>query len=482
MYNAASLSAEVEAMAIIPQPFLFRWDAVDAKSDLDRLNLVIKYLPDEDVIRELIKRRGNGRNDFPIRPMWNALLAAVVFQHRSAASLIRELTRNGELREICGFDPLLGAAAVPDEHNMSRFVGNVVELEPRIHQMFDRLVDRATTLLPTLGQALAFDGKALPSYSTGRKNRKSGQTSDPDAAHGVKTYQGVHEDGTPWQKMMHWFGYQLHLIVDSHHELPVAYEVMPANASEVTRLLPMVEELAEKHPELIARTEELAADRGLDSAEVNRRLLQDHDIRPIIDNRALWRQEKAEPGYDPRKPITRPLSPERADTIVYTEKGDVLCVCPTTGETRDMAFMGYENDRESVKYRCPAAAYGYGCAGRAECHALAPGHPGAFGRIVRVPLETDYRIFVPTPRSSPSFERAYNKRTAAERFNSRIDNVLGFEDHTIRGLQKMRARMGLALVIALALAVGHLMEGRPEQIRSLVGPMARARPALKRAA
>ena len=147
-----------------------------------------------------------------------------------------------------------------------------------------------------------------------------------------------------------------------------------------------------------------------------------------------------------------------------------------------MAFMGYENDRESVKYRCPAAAYGYSCAGRDECHAMAQGHPGAFGRIVRVPLKTDYRIFLPTPRSSPSFERAYNKRTAAERFNSRIDNVLGFEDHTIRGLQKMRARMGLALVIALALAVGHLMEGRPEQIRSLVGPMARARPALKRAA
>ena len=212
-------------MEIIRQPFLFSWSAIDAQSDLDRLDLVLRYIPDEDIVNELIRRRGNGRNDFPVEPMWNSLLAAVVFQHRSAASLLRELKRNGELRQICGFAPLLGAAAVPNEHNMSRFVRNVIELEPMIHQMFDSLVRTATTLLPTLGQALAFDGKALPSYGTGRKNRKTGQTSDTDAAHGTKTYQGVHEDGTPWQQVMHWFGYQLHLIVDSHHELPVAYEV-----------------------------------------------------------------------------------------------------------------------------------------------------------------------------------------------------------------------------------------------------------------
>src|SRR3972149_4213060 len=103
---------------------------------------------------------------FPSNIMWNALLSGVVFQHRSAASLLRELNRNGELRQICGFDPLLGAAAVPNEYNMSLFVRNVIELEPMIHQMFGSRVRTATALLPTLGQSLAFDGKALPSYST----------------------------------------------------------------------------------------------------------------------------------------------------------------------------------------------------------------------------------------------------------------------------------------------------------------------------
>lgn len=73
---------------------------------------------------------------------------------------------------------------------------------------------------------------------------------------------------------MRWFGYPLHLVVDSHHGLPVAYEVLKADASEVTRLLPMVVGLKEKRPELLARTEQFTADRGLDSAEVNGSLLQ----------------------------------------------------------------------------------------------------------------------------------------------------------------------------------------------------------------
>jgi hypothetical protein len=471
-----------EAMAKIAQPFLFNWDQVDEASDLDRLDLVLETIPDRGIIRELKIRRGNGRNTYPVVPMWNAVIAGIVFQHPTPAALLRELRRNGELRQRCGFDPLQGAAAVPSAHNMSRFLRHLIALEPMLQAMFDQLVDQATELVPDLGQELAFDGKAIPSYSTGKKKRDTGQSSDPDADHGVKTYRGVGQDGHLWEKVKRWFGYQLHLIVDAHHELPVGYEVMQASTSEVTRLVPMVERLEEKHPELLARTETLAADKGLDSGPVNRTLLQDYAMRPIIDTRTLWSQEKDEPGYDPDQPITRPLDPERVDTIVYTERGDVRCICPQSGEERELAFMGYEKDREGLKYRCPAAAYGFDCAGRAECEALASGTPGRFGRIVRVPLQLDYRIFVPTPRSSPSFQRAYARRSSVERVNSRIDHVLGFEHHTIRGLQKMRTRMGLALVVMLAMAVGRIQAGRKDRMRSFVGAIRHGGPGQRKAA
>ena len=164
-------------------------------------------------------------------------------------------------------------------------------------------------MLPDFGQHLSFDGKAVPSYSTGKESKQTGKTSDPDADYGRKSYRGVSKHGKPWEKVTKWFGYQLHLIVDSDYEIPVAYAVMKASTSEVTRLVPMVEALADNQPVVAQRAREMAADHGLDSGEVNRTLLQEHGIRPIIDNRKLWKQEKQEGGQDPEQPIPRALDP-----------------------------------------------------------------------------------------------------------------------------------------------------------------------------
>ena len=39
-------------MAIIPQKQLFRWNEVEELGDLERLKLVIDYLPDEELMLE----------------------------------------------------------------------------------------------------------------------------------------------------------------------------------------------------------------------------------------------------------------------------------------------------------------------------------------------------------------------------------------------------------------------------------------------
>ena len=44
----------------------------------------------------------------------------------------------------------------------------------------------------------------------------------------------------------------------------------------------------------------------------------------------------------------------------------------------------------------------------------------------------------------------------------------GFERHYIRGQRKMQLRVGLALMVMLALAVGHVRAGENEKMRSLV--------------
>lgn len=456
-------------MARILNQNLFSWEQVEASSDLLRLQLVLEHLPDEEIVAELERSRGNGRNDYPVRPTWNAILAGIVFQHPSAESLLRELHRNAELRQLCGFNLLRGTSAVPSPFAFSRFLSNVIEQESLILEVFDRLVETLKQLLPDFGQHLAFDGKAIPSFSTGRRDQHTGKTSDPDADWGVKTYSGVNADGKAWEKVSSWFGYQLDLIVDAAYELPVAFEVMPASTSEASRLVPMVNNLEKRHPKIIAECTDLSADRGLDAARINETLWEMYGIKPVIDTRQLWKDEKNEQAYEPGQQITRPLHPDQSDNIVFTERGQVLCVCPLSGEMTPMAFRGFEADRRVLGYRCPAAQYGAHCPGREQCEQQSLGRPTDYGRVVRVSLDEDRRVFTPIPRDTPTWQRLYSMRTSVERVNGRLDQSFGFEQHTIRGLKKMRAKVGLALIVMLTMAIGFIHRNRPDLMRSLVG-------------
>ena len=87
---------------------------------------------------------------------------------------------------------------------------------------------------------------------------------------------------------------------------------------------------------------------------------------------------------------------------------------------------------------------------------------------LRIPLETDRRVFTPLDRDSYKWERECDHRTAVERVNSRRDVSFGFEVHTIRGLKKMHMRSGLALIVMLAMALGRIRQQHPEHVRSLV--------------
>lgn len=485
------------------KPRLFGWEDVEARSDLERFYLVRDHLPDGRLVEYLEVMRGRGRDDYPVLGMWNAVLAGVVFQHPSLESLLRELRRNPALLEACGFEvlpvqrkPALRVVkgedgtvrgereateevhwGVPEAWNMSRFLGNVIELEECLGLVSGMIVELRESLmevLPDFGQHLGFDGKAIDSHSTGHVDRASGQTSDPQADWGKHETRGVDgRTGKSWTKIKSWFGYGLHLIADTHYEIPVAMALTPASASEQVQLRALVKETFAETPELAERCRDFSADRGLDSAETKALLWDDFCIRPLIDTRELWREEKTQPDYDPSKPITRPLYPERADTIVYTEKGSMHCICPASGVQRDLAFQGFEADRDALKYRCPAAAYGLDCAGREACSRRGGVEPGDYGRIVRIKLEEqDRRIFTPTPHGSPSWERGYNRRSALERINNRIDNSFGFERHFIRGQAKMQTRVGLALAVMMAMALGHVKAGRLGQMRSLVRPIA----------
>jgi len=437
-------------MAKLVAPYLFTWKDVEAKSDLERLMLVLEHLPDEELMQKLEEQRKWGADfNIGIRPAWNSVLAGVVYQHGSIESLRRELLRNGELRERCGFDPHKGSGAVPPSWVYTRFLKLLFKFRGEFDGMFDRLVDELKALLPDLGFSVAVDSKGV--NSAGRPTKKTGEDGrrDTEADWGKKAYRGEREDGTLWEKVVKWFGYKIHLLVDTKYEMPLGYRVTRASVSDTTQLLSLVEDLEERHPQIHGDIDTAAGDKGYDSQDNCRRLYDEHGIKPVIDIRRMWRDKE-----------TKLLDPGRSDNIVYDEEGTIYCLCPATGEQRRMAYGGFEKDRMALKYVCPIKAYGLTCKGSEQCvHAM---------KSERVCLEIDRRIFTPVSRSSYAWEREYKKRTAVERVNSRLDVSFGFERHFIRGQKKMELRVGLALCVMLSMAVGRIKEEHQELMRSLV--------------
>jgi hypothetical protein len=267
--------------------------------------LVLEHLPDEGLMQKLEEQRKWGRDDYPIRPVWNSVLAGIVYQHQSIDSLRRELLRNGELRERCGFDPRKGSGAVAPSWVYTRFLKLLFKYKPEIDVMFDVLVETLKGLLPDLGFSVAVDSKGV--NSAGRPVKKTCRDGrrDTDADWGKKTSRGQREDGTLWEKVVKWFGYKIHLLVDTKYEMPIGYRVTRASVSDMTQLLPLVEGLKEKHRQIHRDVDTGAGDKGYDSEENCRRLYDEHGIKPVIDIRRMWRDKE-----------TKLLDPGRADNIV----------------------------------------------------------------------------------------------------------------------------------------------------------------------
>lgn len=437
-------------MSILPQPSLFSWEEVEATREISRLTRLLDVLPDRELLDALEAERAGRRNDYPLAALWRALLAGIVFGHPSLASLSRELGRNGQLRDVCGFDPLRADQAAPPPWVWSRFIGKLLRHRALIGAMFEGLVQRLHRELPGFGRELAIDAKAIGAWSR----------SDPQASEGFKNYEGADEHGEPLKKIQKWFGYKLHLIVDANYELPVAFELTGAREADSPRLMPMIEDLEARHRGLYEDVQTLAADRGYDDGADKAALWDDHAIAPLIDTRDLHGGRM------------QPLDPRRHDTIYFSPTGEVACkvnpFAPAARAFAAMQFMGFEKDRAALKFRCPAAAFGIECRNREACACRPAVRDGEYGRVVRVGLERDRRIFMPHHRHSQGFVRGYKKRTAIERVNARIDQIYGFEHHFIRGRAKVELRLGLALLAMLGTAVAWVKMKKPENVRSLV--------------
>jgi hypothetical protein len=428
---------EAAGMRIAATKPLFAWDCLEDSPTLSTVAAFLRLLPDGKLLRSLRQARGRGRNDYSIVSAWGVLLLAILLRHPSIEACLAELRRNEALRRLIGIE---SEAKVPNDYNMSRFL-TVLGSEPHrglLKEVFEALDRRMAAAVSDLGREAAGD-------STGLSARPGdGKETDglPLPSGGRKEY--ADETGKV-TKVVEWFGYKLHLLVDKRHEVALAYEVTPPSVSDAEMIPALLEGAARVLGK--GRLKSLAYDKAADD-EKTHETLRRRGIRPVIENRSLWKGEKERmlPGHDGRS------------NVVYDEAGTLYCYDKVSDPPvrHKMAYTGHEPKRGTLKYRCPAMAQKWPCPMSGRCN-----QNKSYGKTVRVKQEIDLRRFPPIPRATKEFERLYRGRTSVERVNARLKVFWGADDGNITGPQRFHAFVGAVMVVHAGLAM--LLAGTPRK-------------------
>jgi hypothetical protein len=412
---------------------LFAWDDLEDSPSLQTIRELLAALPDAKLLNSLRNARGKGRDDYPVSVLWGVLVLRVALRHVTTEAVLAELRRNDGLRRLIGIS---SEAAVPKPWNMSRFE-EVLGQEPHrslLKTVFNDLIARLGAAVEDLGVGTAGDATGL---SARRKPEKAAcQESDeglPQASGGRKEYK---DDTGKVTKVVEWFGFKLHLLVDVKHEVALAYEITDTRAGDGETLPVLLEQAEANLPE--DRIETLAYDKAADSDEVHR-LLSAKGIKPLIQMRALWQSEPERllPGHD------------GTSNVVHDEAGTIYCYDKVSNPPvrHKMSYIGYEPERETLKYRCPARHEDWACPMSTICNA-----GKSYGKTVRVPREVDVRRFPALPRATKKFEQMYKGRTAVERVNARLKIFWGVDDGNVTGSRRFAASVGVVMAVHAAFA------------------------------
>jgi Transposase DDE domain/Transposase domain (DUF772) len=415
-----------------PKP-LFAWDCLEDSPSLQTIRDLLAALPDAKLLASLRNARGKGRDDYPVSVLWGVVVLRVALRHITTEAVLAELRRNEGLRRILGIESESG---VPHKWNMSRFE-DVLGQEPhRTHlkTIFNVLIEHLGLAVTDLGRDTAGDATDL---SARRKPEEAAQQESeeglPQASGGRKEYK---DDDGKVTKVVEWFGFKLHLLVDVKHEVVLSYEITDTKAGDGRTLPVLLDQAQANLPE--GRIKTVAYDKAADSQDVHKRLSGD-GITPLIQMREMWKEEPERmlPGHD------------GSSNVVYKEDGTIYCYDKVSDPPvrHPMAYIGYEPERETLKYRCPAKHEGWDCPMSKICNA-----GKSYGKTVRVDHELDPRRFPSLPRATKKFERMYKGRTSVERVNARLKIFWGVDDGNVTGTRRFVAQVGVVLAVHAAFA------------------------------
>jgi hypothetical protein len=296
-------------MNIMAVQSLFAWASLEDSPSLATIRRCLEAIPDAALLQALRTARGRGRDDYPVSVLWGVAVLTPLLRHPTHEACLAELRRNPALRRLLGVET---EAQLPHAWNLSRFLdtlGHPVHLAA-IHEAFHRMVQRLGAVVPNLGSRLAGDATALSARrGDAARQEKEVRLGLSQPAGGRKEY--LDAEGRV-ERVVEWFGYKLHLLVDVRHEIALAYRITAPAVGDNEMIGPLLEDVRGLLPE--RRIESLAYDKAADDEKVHQ-VLHAAGIKPLIENRALWKTEPERmlPGHTGRS------------NVVYDEAGTIYC-------------------------------------------------------------------------------------------------------------------------------------------------------------
>lgn len=340
------------------------------------------------LIAELQATRWTGRPGYPLRAMMGMALAksmyaiptwtrtvALVREHTALAAVIAP---NGE---------------TPSVYACYRFAAKLREHRPLLDACMASVVGALKQRNPLLGWDVAIDASDMPAYANGQRFKsKNGperkKFSDPDASWGHRSAVSTRKGGG-------FYGYRLHMAVCSKTDLPLAWTVETAKASETPTVAPLLDKLAGHG--IVPET--CTMDKGYDNSTV-------HDActeRGVLPVTALRQTPAVKEGKH------KPPSCEH-------------------GEWR---FAGGDQKRGATKWRCPTG----------EC------------KPASVWIKAD-RLHPLIPRETLRWRKLYRRRASVERAFGRLKNEWGLAPLRVRRIERVRLHADLTVLAQLTSALG----------------------------
>lgn len=387
----------------ILQQTLFSFEELMDMESKDKLTLFFSSLDLRPFSRKLRSELPQGANGFSREAILRALLAAPLEGIATFTALVNRLKSDIRFRYQCG----LGIGKVPSISTFSRVFKKIVETDVAV-ELFDSLVQESRRRGLINGQVIAIDSTAIDAYE--HKQPKKGSQSTGNADWGVKK--------DSFGNKITWFGYKLHIAVDAASELPIAFEVTPANVNDGEIGPILIDKVTSSFsPE--QRPKFYVMDAGYDQRK-NYEAAKNASAQAII-----------------------PLNPRNEQE---PPAGMLANGTPVCSMGYPMVYWGSDND--ILKFRCPHILGKANCPfGSAWCSSF------NYGLVQKINVADDLRRYSAPHRDTRRWKELYNKRTSVERVNSRLKCYLTANELNVRGIQKAETYLVFNLIILLTVAI-----------------------------